>query len=348
MPQSPPLRIIDQALRRFLAWWGSELATFLPERLTGTVGPRHRLPVAEDTDRGFVITDGAVAHSVAAWAAKARRRPVVVRLPTETGLSRQITLPGAAAASLPQLLRREMDRLMPWSGDDVYLAARVLRRTEGGRKIDVEMTIVPRAAVESARRALADFGVPIAAVELDGPEGRLILLPPGADKAAGGGHGLRRAALAAAAVFGLAVFAAGGVIGWQIWQRGRDIGAVEARLAAVRPALEEVRHLRQEIADLSDAQRFIDNKRRSTPAASIVIETVSRILPDDVWLTDLSIAETALRAGGYAADASSLIGAFEGSGRFADTRFLAPSARDRESGRDRFSVGARIEPRLEP
>ncbi len=34
----------------------------------------------------------------------------------------------------------------------------------------------------------------------------------------------------------------------------------------------------------------------------------------------------------------------EGSGRFADTRFLAPSTRDRETGRDRFSVGAHIEP----
>ncbi len=29
---------------RFLAWWLGELAGFLPERLTGTIGPRHRLP----------------------------------------------------------------------------------------------------------------------------------------------------------------------------------------------------------------------------------------------------------------------------------------------------------------
>jgi general secretion pathway protein L len=230
----------------------------------------------------------------------------------------------------------------------VWLSAQVLRRADGGRKVEVELTVVPDAAVEPARRALAGFDVPIAAAELDGPGGKRILLPPGEGRAAAGRRRLRRAALAVAALFAVAVIGAGGWIGWQSWQRGGEIAALQARIAAVRPAAEEVRQLRQEIANLSDSQRFLDDRRRSVPAASIVLESVSRLLPDDVWLTDLSIGDAAPRAGGSAADASALIGVLEGSGRFAGTRFLAPSTRDRETGRDRFSVGARIEPRLEP
>lgn len=348
MSQPPPFHLLHRSLGRVFAWWFGELAGFLPERLTGTIGPRHRLPVARPTDHGWVVEVGARVRTLADWAARNRRRPVVLPLPSETGLSRELTLPATATSSLPQLLRREMDRLMPWPGDRVWLSAQVLRRVEGGRKIEVELTVVPDAAVEPARRVLAGFDVQIAAIELDSPGGKRILLPPGEDRAAAGRRRLRRAALAVAALFIVAAVGAGGWIGWQSWQRGGEIAALHARIATARPAVEEVGRLRQEVADLSDSQRFLDDRRRSVAAASIVLESVSRLLPDDVWLTDLSIADTALRAGGSATDASALIGVLEGSGRFADTRFLAPSTRDRETGRDRFSVGARIEPRLEP
>jgi general secretion pathway protein L len=348
MLQNSRFRLRRLSSSRFLAWWFGELAGFLPERLAGTIGPRHRLPIARPTGHGWVVEVGAGVRSLADWAARNRRSPVVLHLPPEAGLSRELTLPAAANSSLPDLLRREMDRLMPWPGDRVWLAAQVLRRVEGGRKIEVELTVVPDTAVDPARRALAGLDVPIVAIELAGPDGKHILLPPGEDRAAAGRRRLRRAALAVAALFAVAVVVAGGWIGWQTWQRGQEIAALQARIVAARPAAEEVRQLRQEIAGLSDSQRFLDDRRRSVPAASIVLESVSRLLPDDVWLTDLSIADTALRAGGSATDASALIGVLEGSGRFADTRFLAPSTRDRETGRDRFSVGARIEPRLEP
>ncbi|MGF6227675.1 general secretion pathway protein L [Inquilinus ginsengisoli] len=335
-------------VRRALGWWAAELSTFLPARLTGVIDHRHRLPIARLAGHGWVVEVGAKVRNLADWAARNRRSPVVLSLPPESSLSRELSLPTAATSSLPQLLRREMDRLMPWPGDQVWLAAQVLRRVEGGRKIEVELTVVPDTAVEPARRALAGLDVPVAAIELDTPGGKRILLPPGDDRVATGRRRLRRTALAVAALFAAAVVGAGGWIGWQSWQRGQEIIALQARIAAARPAAEEVRQMRQEIADLSDSQRFLDDRRRSVPAASIVLESVSRLLPDDVWLTDLSIADTALRAGGSATDASALIGVLEGSGRFADTRFLAPSTRDRETGRDRFSVGARIEPKLEP
>lgn len=348
MQRFPFTQMLAAMLRRAFAWWWGELATFLPERLTGAIGPRHRLPIAEESERGIIVIERRARRSAAAWAAKARGRLVVLRLSPDRALSRRLILPSTASTSLPRLLRLEMDRLMPWPGDQVYLASEVLDRPDGGRKVDVEMTIVPYATVEPVRREFDNLGVRIAAIELAGPGGKRILLPPGEDQAASGRRRLRRTAIAVAAVFGLVVIGLGGLIGWQIWERDRDIGILQSRIAATRSAVEEVQRLRTEIADLSGAQRFIDDKRRATPAASIVVEAASRILPDDVWLTDLSIADTGFRASGYAADASSLIAALEGLAHFADTRFLAPSARDRETGKDQFSVGARIELRLEP
>ncbi len=180
-------------------------------------------------------------QSLADWAARNQRNPVVLRLPPEAGLSRELTLPATANSSLPQLLRREMDRLMPWPGDQVWLAAHVLRRAEGGRKIEVELTVVPDAAVEPARHALAGLNVPIAAIELEGPYGKRMLLPPGEDRAAVSRRRLRRAALAVTALFAVAVVGAGGVDRLaDSWQRGREIAALQARIAAARPAAEEV------------------------------------------------------------------------------------------------------------
>ncbi|MFE0759006.1 PilN domain-containing protein [Inquilinus sp. NPDC058860] len=339
------------AVARAFGWWSRQLRTFLPERLTGAIGPRHRQPVAEAIDGDLFVTEAGHKRRAADWAPRSGRRTVVLRVPGEWALKRTFLLPRMAAPAVPGIARLEMDRLTPWAGAQVFLDSRVARLVDGGRKIEAAITIVPCAKVESLRQRLAEHGLRIAAIELDAQDGggRQILMPPsGQADPPSQTRSLRRAAAAVAAAMLLLAVGAAGVLGWQIRERERAIDAARAQLAALQPDVEAVRQLQGDIRALREAQRFVDDRRRQTPAASIVLEAVTRILPDDVWLTELVMSGGALRLAGYAADASMLIGSLESSSDFHDAKFQAPSTRDRELGKDRFAVGADIRPRLEP
>lgn len=338
------------AVARAFGWWFRQLSTFLPERLTGVIGPRHRLPVADAIDGDVLVTEAGHRRRAVDWAARSGRRAVVLRLPGDWALQRTFLLPRMAVPAVPGLARLEMDRLTPWAGSEVFLDSQVARLVDGGRKIEVAITIVPCVKVEPLRQRLAEHGLRIAAIELDAQDGgRQILMPPsGPADAPAQARGLRRAAMAVAAAMLLLAFGAAGVLGWQIRERARATDAARAQLAALRPDIEAVQQLQGDIRALQEAQRFVDDRRRQTPVASIVLEAVTRILPDDVWLTELEMSGGSIRLAGYAADASTLIGSLESSSSFHGAKFQAPSTRDRELGKDRFAVGADIQPRLEP
>jgi len=75
-------------------------------------------------------------------------------LPAQGALRRQVTLPGAAAGRLRDVLRFEIDRQTPFSADEVYFDARPLGR-RGDGMIDAELVVVPRARLDAALAALA-------------------------------------------------------------------------------------------------------------------------------------------------------------------------------------------------
>jgi general secretion pathway protein L len=87
--------------------------------------------------------------------------------------------------------------------------------------------------------------------------------------------------------------------------------------------------------------------KESSPSAVVVLEALSRALPDDAYLTELRIDSEKLRVIGLAANAPALIAPLERSGHFADVRFAAPTTRGPDGALFRFHIEARIVPHLE-
>ena len=86
------------------------------------------------------------------------------------------------------------------------------------------------------------------------------------------------------------------------------------------------------------------NARKAASASSVMtLEALSRILPDDVYLTQMQIEDGKVRISGLARDAASLIGLMEQSGRFTHVTFYAPTVRNSSSG-DTFHLEGHIEP----
>lgn len=213
---------VRNGLSGFLDWWLAELAGLVPRVLHPARRRRRRQLVLAVANGEFSLlrgggADGRLIGRAASGdsldglvrQARARKRQAVLRLAPEHGLRKTIELPLAAKEDLDQLLRFEMDRLTPFRAEEVLFAHRITSTEPRSRRMQVELHLAPKAAVEHALGAAKDAGLVPVRVELGGAGGGAddaLDLLPGGRAARGGATRLSRALavlallLAAAAV----------------------------------------------------------------------------------------------------------------------------------------------------
>jgi general secretion pathway protein L len=84
---------------------------------------------------------------------------------------------------------------------------------------------------------------------------------------------------------------------------------------------------------------------KETAASSvIVLEALSRALPDSAHLAEIKLDGTTLRIIGNADDAPALLAPLEQTGHLSNVHFFAPTTRGPDGRQFRFHIEARIEP----
>jgi general secretion pathway protein L len=124
-----------------------------------------------------------------------------------------------------------------------------------------------------------------------------------------------------------------------------------AGLLALETALAEVRRDAAEAAELAVALEqkraavaTVHDRRTARPPLVEVLEDLSVRLPDDTYLQRFEVRHGEARLFGISATASNLIRQLEVSPLLADVRFESSVTRDVASGRERFSIVARLVP----
>ena len=78
------------------------------------------------------------------------------------------------------------------------------------------------------------------------------------------------------------------------------------------------------------------------PAAVTVLDELTRVLPDDSWLEQLTLRSAEVQLRGYSANASAVIALLEGSDVFENVEFRAPVTRLKTPPVERFNISAQI------
>jgi general secretion pathway protein L len=76
----------------------------------------------------------------------------------------------------------------------------------------------------------------------------------------------------------------------------------------------------------------------------IVLEALSRAIPDSAHLLEIRLEGTTLRLIGLADDAPAMLAPLEQSGHLTGVRFFAPTTRGSDGRLFRFHIEARVEP----
>lgn len=346
--------LVRNGVSGFLDWWRSELAGLVPRALQPARRRRRRLLLlalgrgevelfrgggADGRLIGRAASGDAEALEQLVRKARARKRPAALRLAPEHGLRKTIELPLAAKEDLDQLLRFEMDRLTPFRAEEVRFAHRIIHTEPRSRRMQVELQLAPKTAVEDALGTAKAAGLVPVSVELGGPDGStddaLDLLP--GDPATRGGTNRLSRALAV-----LALLLAAAAVAIPLRERHSTAAALEAEAAAAKVEAEESLALREQLEQVSTSTDLLAAEKSRVPLVSQVLAEVTRVLPDQAYLARLDWRDGTLQLEGYAEGAAALIGLLDRSPLFQTPQFRSPVTPDRRTGLERFHVSLEL------
>lgn len=335
----------------FWRWWRDGLLAWLPAGVRRwRAGSARRLVLAME-DGAWVLTREEIGQvreldrmdpsspdwkALAGWFRTEKPREWVVRFPASQALNRVLTLPLAAEKNLRQVTGFEMDRLTPFSAAQVYYDAAVLERHPESRRLRVELTALPRSAVEPALAELQQQGLSPDALEVAGDR-RLNLLPP--EQRPRRGLWGRRWRAAVISISLLLVAAAALLPIWQ--QRVLVLEALD-RVGQAQKAAKQALNLRDQLDKTLETSRMLARKKQSIPARVDLLRELTAILPDDTWVDRLQIKGDSVQIIGQSGKASALIGIVEASKLFNGAAFTSPVTTDPRTGKERFMLSARV------
>jgi len=92
------------------------------------------------------------------------------------------------------------------------------------------------------------------------------------------------------------------------------------------------------------AQSLLAQRKQTTPSSVMVLEAISRVLPDGTYVTELRVEGDKVQVVGISQDAPSLIRLMEQSPQFSRATFFAPTTRAQNDPGERFHIEVHLIP----
>jgi len=294
------------------------------------------------SDISFRISDGRPNPSLPAdWQAAFRGSRVETDLAPAHVLFRPLDFPKQAADFLDGMIRTQIDRLTPWSAEEAAFGWSP-PSPFGQERIELTLAATSKQEIEPfvqfasnlGAQSLTAFAAPPAG---SGTQAKIKVLDQHLRSAAHRGldtpRTLRVVLLSATAAAAISLLA-GAYFGdsfdteqQQLMQR------ISQRRAALRLG-----------PDGGSAFGLLAKRKQTSPSTVVVLEALSKALPDGTYVTELRIDGDKVQVVGMTQDAPSLIRLIEKSPQFARATFFAPTTRAQNAPGEQFHIEAHITP----
>jgi general secretion pathway protein L len=339
-------------LGEFFDWWGRQLLDLVPAgwrgggqgadaliadaRLPGLLTLLRRRRGVEARLGQMRLDDTAAAALRAALSGRPRGETVFLRLPAEAVLERSVILPLAAERDPERVLGYEMERLTPFTVDEVFWGFGIEARDKARGRLVLRLTVVPRAAIAGLIEVLARHGGRPDLLEAALPGGmRSIRLT---HEGGGGARSWLSERGLAAAVAVLLVL----VIASPFLRQSLQLSDLQDRLETMRPQMVQAEKLRRQISGAGTGGDAVAAETRRLGDTLEALAAVTEILPDDSYLTEFTMRERKMTLSGLSASAPKLINALSTDPRIRNPSFTAPVTRSESNHNDVFSIRAEL------
>lgn len=245
-----------------------------------------------------------------------------------------ISLPIQAEPGLRQSVTYQLSRHTPFSEDQVFFDAVIVDRNRTKKQLSVELVTTPKERVQPLiNRIELCTGLSVSRLSIDHRHDNINLLGPSATKSRPNRNvyllGLLFLSLLAAALSPLLHKRMVMLDTKQtvMTLRGDAAGIMEKKL-----------QLEKNIKVLE----FLVNKRNQIPKRALIVEELSRIIPDQIYLNSLKIKDNVATLQGQGKDVVSIIEKLVASPLFSAAKFTSTVSRNARTGLDRFSIKLEI------
>ena len=250
---------------------------------------------------------------------------VEIQLQSDHVMSRLLDFPSKASDFLASMIRTQIDRLTPWGAGDAAFGWSPPVTMANDR---IEVTFASTSNLKFGPLLQLGQTLSAASVEAyamvptgDGSQARITLLDKPLRSIVGPAVNvsfLLRAILisvgaAAAASLLINVYLGGSL--------RSDLEDLQRRISQRRAAL------RLDANGAASGFSLLAKRKQTTPSSVMVLEAVSRVLPDSTYATELRIEGDKIQVIGMTEDAPSLIRLMEQSPQFSRATFFAPTTR---------------------
>ena len=281
----------------------------------------------------------------------ARNNFVVLEFPADKIVKRDITVPAQAQKFLSGVIRNQIERLSPWPPNNLVYGFNAKASGENASVIDVRILMASRTDIDALRQHLTALGVEVDRIvandlrleNVDKATGPVTLWSRLTDASRDRVEGTSRliglgigAIVAVSMCLSLWAFVSTGLV--------RDESESIAARAKVLQRQVQGGRTASSAASMPPVERAWFLKETSISSV-ILLEALSRALPDSAYLTEIRVENATLRMTGLADDAPGLLAPLEQSGHLTGVHFFAPTTRGPDGKSFRFSVEAHVEPR---
>ena len=281
----------------------------------------------------------------------ARNSFVIAEFPADKIVRRDITVPAGAQKFLSGVIRNQIDRLSPWPPNNaVYGFHSKSGGAENASVVDVQVLMASRADIDAFRSQLAALDLQVdrivansTADTADTTAEPVTLWSRLTEASRDSLERVRR-------LIGMAV---GGTVAvtvclslWAFVSAGAIRDEADSVAARAKTLQRQVQGGRTpSAASFSSPAERAWFLKETSGSSVIVLEALSRALPDSAYLTEMRLENATLRMVGLADDAPGLLVPLEQSGHLSGVHFSSPTTRGSDDKSFRFSIEAHVEPR---
>jgi len=349
-------------LAQFFKWWGGQLSFLLPQKFLDALARGKSLIIVEVKTKTakvsyinhqqesflgeFEFNDLArdELHSLISNNSQYSDAKIVLRVPESLSVVQDVFLPAAAADNLHQVMSYELDRYTPFNKDQVYFDFIKIGPANNNTLIHLVLILVHKTSLDTLYKQCLSLGLqPFyadSAAHIDVPDKvdpQYNLLPKDLCQKTSKtplfmmlGSLLLMLVLLATLIF------------LPLKMLEDNLSDLKKHVRKVEKVALEIEDSKKSIDYLYQATQTIIDKKKSSPSMIELINTVTHVLTDDTWVSNLRYFNKTLQLSGQSGSASNLIGSLEKTRLFSDTRFISPVTKDNRTGLERFKISTKV------
>jgi general secretion pathway protein L len=325
-------RIVPQ---RRIEWIEGEAGRYTARMVSAHKGPA-LAPFA------FELEQGRPQPALSAdWQAALRSSRIDIIMRPDNVLFRAIDFPKQAADFLEGMVRAQIDRLTPWVPGEALFGT-TAPVPIANERIALTLAATSRQKIQPLLALAADCGAASVTGVVQAPEAEanaapIKLFDRALSGAAGGALDVPRLLRMSLLGAGLAAAASLLISTYLGSEYATEQQELQQKISQRRAALRINR---------SDgtAETLLAKRKQSSPSSVMVLEAISRVLPDTTYVTELHVEGDKMQVAGLTQDAPSLIKLIEQSPQFTRATFFAPTTRSQNDPGERFHIEAHITP----